>query len=166
MACFVVWGTGPAKSELIRNGEASCFAVEAAKQNGFTMQSSEDWAVIVEALDEHDVNATTLFDPAVKGWREAISVEKYVLLTKTQHGKHVWIATDDLNTIDIDLRESRHIVLGPYLIGPDGYATIEEAVESDPDFYGSLDDPVGWENSDNYHQKYYHEFLDNYKEGF
>lgn len=92
MGSFVIWGTGPAKPEITRNGEASRFAVEAAKQNGTP----------------------------------------------------IWIATEDLGLIDNELTQSIISILGPYLIGPDGYATVEKAVEIDPDFFGSLDEPESW----------------------
>jgi hypothetical protein len=35
-------------------------------------------------------------------------------------------------------------VLGPYLIGPGGYKTVEDAVSVDPDFLGNLDDAKTW----------------------
>ena len=68
------------------------------------------------------------------------SKEMYVVLTKTDHGKAVWLETTDIDIVDLELKQNTIRVLGPYLVGPDGYPSVEEAVICDLNFSGSLDD--------------------------
>ena len=67
MKKFYVWGTGPAQSALIREAGVTWEAVDAALANGFVFDSSDSWAVEVEA-SEDEIDALTRFDPAVVGY--------------------------------------------------------------------------------------------------
>jgi hypothetical protein len=69
-----VWGSGPARHEKIRSGEASFSAWAKAGLHGFDPKTAEDWAVniLIKAATDREaaeeVDRITRFDPAVKGW--------------------------------------------------------------------------------------------------
>ncbi len=72
------------------------------------------------------------------------STEEYVYLTCTAHGTPLW-TTEGNDLPNSGVWNSGPVrKLGPYLIGKEGYDDIEEALENDPEFLGSLDDPSSW----------------------
>lgn len=78
------------------------------------------------------------------------NVDLYVYLTCTAHGKPIWRATAESETSRADLpdRGVRNPPpvrqLGPYLVGPSGYASVEDAVAEDPAIAVNLDDSDTW----------------------
>ena len=73
-----------------------------------------------------------------------MTVELRVFLTCTAHGKPVWRVGVDERTAGLPDRDVSNPPpvreLGPYEVGPEGYATVEEAVAGDV----SLDEPETW----------------------
>lgn len=117
----------------------------------------EDYLSNMEIAEDDYEDAEWHFNEAFKeGWEEAQET-LYVVLAKTSHGKPVWYTTDDPSWKEPDFITI--MVLGPYLIGPGGYKTVEEAVSHDPNFNGSLDEPESWMQSASYDGEYHHQFL-------
>ena len=124
----------------------------------------ENYLSDMDIAEEDHEDAKWHFDIAFTGaWQEAnaelyVVTELYVVLAKTQHDTPVWYTSSDQNPDNKELIPI--MVLGPYLIGPDGYKTVKDAVENDPNFLGSLDEPISWDNLDSYNGEYFHRFLD------
>jgi hypothetical protein len=74
-------------------------------------------------------------------YREEWAGVQYVVLCRTAHGTAYYRATAYPDLLD---RAEVERILGPYLVGPGGYATAEDAVASDPEFAGDLGDPSTW----------------------
>jgi hypothetical protein len=74
----------------------------------------------------------------------AQSGEVSVYLTCTAHGKPVY-TTCEADLPDRGVTNPPPIrKVGPYVVGPEGYADIKEALESDPSIDVDLDDPLTW----------------------
>lgn len=99
----------------------------------------------IEIAEEDYEDAEYYFDEVFKEEWETAHAEICVVLAKTPHGKPVWYT---VQYGDLDRSLDTIKVLGPYLIGPEGYENAEEATLCDPEFSGSLDDPETWEEKE------------------
>lgn len=90
-------------------------------------------------------------------WRgeEPIGYEEYIVLTCTAHGTPLW-RVGDLDVVAVDrgvYNPPPMKIFGPYLIGKDGYRSIEEAVENDAEL-PDLDDPTTWSDDPRWNRHY------------
>jgi len=78
--------------------------------------------------------------------KNQITHEMFMVLLQTAHGHRYYRETSDPESVkeDLGLYESLpRSVHGPYLVGPEGYKSVEEAFQNDPDT-PDLDNPQTW----------------------
>lgn len=85
--------------------------------------------------------------------RRKRSSEMWVFLTSTSGGKPIWRAASHDDPRQANLPD-RHVynpppvrIIGPYLVGPDGYDTVEDGVDNGPDDV-DLNRPETWSEVD------------------
>jgi len=69
----------------------------------------------------------------------------YLYLNETAHGKRFWRTHSDSEVGRLLPPDRTLRVLGPAIVGPDGYETEQDAAEALADLAGiDLDDPATW----------------------
>jgi hypothetical protein len=156
---------------VVDDGESYCSAACAAAADGYA--ELHDGIDGLDATDEEKEALHGILDEEGFGGREEdatnptacarIAAERlewyrhsdraheavYVYLTCTAHGAPVWRASTASDPRFADLPDRSvhnpppYRVIGPYRVGPDGYASAEEAVDNDPGTV-NLDDATTW----------------------
>lgn len=77
---------------------------------------------------------------------DGLDHDVYLFLNETAHGRRFWRVAHEADSEKMTLPDRTIRVLGPAIVGPNGYENAEEAAYALADFAGiDLDEPETWD---------------------